>query len=243
MKIARMNWMQLEDYLRRDDRVVVPLGSVEQHAYLSLATDSVLAERVAADAAEPLGVPVYPPLSYGLCPPFIAYPGTLTLRPDTYARILHDVLNSLAESGFRRILFVNGHGGNEPGREITAVWAASRPGVKVRFHSWWKAPRTWSKILDTDPMASHASWAENFPWTRVSGVSLPELRKPIVELGEGVELAPRALGQRLGDGSFGGRYWRPEEQMMEIWVTAVAETRALLEDPWEDGPAAASASR
>ena len=45
MKIADMNWMQVEAYLQSDDRAVVPLGSTEQHAYLSLATDSILAER------------------------------------------------------------------------------------------------------------------------------------------------------------------------------------------------------
>src|SRR5437763_1161824 len=50
VRIAEMNWMQVEKYLQRDDRVVLPLGSTEQHAYLSLATDSILAERVALPA-------------------------------------------------------------------------------------------------------------------------------------------------------------------------------------------------
>src|SRR5262249_27090185 len=56
VRIAGATWMQIEQYLARDDRAVVPLGSTEQHAYLSLATDSILAERVAVEAAEPLGV-------------------------------------------------------------------------------------------------------------------------------------------------------------------------------------------
>jgi creatinine amidohydrolase len=60
--------MQLETYLERDDRIVLPLGSTEQHAYLSLATDVILAERVAVEAAEPLGVPVLPPLAFGVAP-------------------------------------------------------------------------------------------------------------------------------------------------------------------------------
>ena len=47
--------MQLEEYLERDDRIVLPVGSTEQHAYLSLETDNVLAERIAFEAAEPLG--------------------------------------------------------------------------------------------------------------------------------------------------------------------------------------------
>ncbi len=67
MRVAEMNWMQLEALLREDDRAVLPLGSVEQHAFLSLATDAVLAERVAVEAAEPLGIPVFPLLSSSCC--------------------------------------------------------------------------------------------------------------------------------------------------------------------------------
>jgi creatinine amidohydrolase len=142
MKIARMNWMQLEEYLRKDDRVVLPLGSVEQHAYLSLATDAILAERIAADAAEPLGVPVYPALYCGVSAWYMAYPGTITLRPETYARVIQDILDSLVESGFRRILIVNGHALNAAGREVSQSWAAARPGIQLRFHDCWSAPRT-----------------------------------------------------------------------------------------------------
>ena len=67
--------MQLEAYLEHDDRIVLPAGSTEQHAYLSLETDNILAERLAVEAAEPLGVPVLPVLAYGIAPGFGAFPG------------------------------------------------------------------------------------------------------------------------------------------------------------------------
>jgi Creatinine amidohydrolase len=60
MHIEDMNWMQVEAYLERDDRCVLPIGSTEQHGYLSLGVDLILAERVSIEAAEPLGVPVFP---------------------------------------------------------------------------------------------------------------------------------------------------------------------------------------
>ena len=60
MKISEMNWLQVEEYLKTDDRAVVPLGCTEQHAYLSLSVDSILAERVSLEAAAPTGVPVFP---------------------------------------------------------------------------------------------------------------------------------------------------------------------------------------
>src|SRR5213594_4881970 len=112
MRISEMNWMMVEEYLERDNRAVLPLGCTEQHAYLSLSTDSILAERLAVEAAEPLGIPVFPVLAYGITPYFRAFPGTITLRIETYLSILRDILDAMTEQGFRRILIVNGHGGN-----------------------------------------------------------------------------------------------------------------------------------
>src|ERR687886_852161 len=127
--------MQLEEYLARDDRIVLPLGSVEQHAYLSLGVDVILSERVSVEAAEPLGVPVLPALPYGLTPYFAAYPGSPTLRTETYVAVLRDVLESLYGQGFRRFLLVNGHGGNDPGGEAAAAWSAERAGAQTLWHN------------------------------------------------------------------------------------------------------------
>src|SRR3954463_2732069 len=106
--------MQLEELLQRDDRIVLPLGCTEQHAYLSLATDSILAERIAVEAAEPLGVPVLPALAYGLTPHFAAFPGSPSVREPAYLAFVGEVLDSLRGQGFKRFLLVNGHGGNAP---------------------------------------------------------------------------------------------------------------------------------
>src|SRR5947207_14028210 len=114
MRVRVLNWMQVERYLERDDRVVLPVGSTEQHAYLSLETDNIIAERLAVEAAEPLGVPVLPVLPFGLAQGFVAFPGSPTLRLDTYTAVIRDVLESLHGQGFRRFLIANGHGGNPP---------------------------------------------------------------------------------------------------------------------------------
>src|SRR5260370_10716509 len=87
------NWMQIEKYLRRDDRIVLPTGSTEQHGYLSLGTDAILAERVAVEAAEPLGVPVLPALPFGMAPYFAAFPGSMSLRITTYVDVLKCLLD------------------------------------------------------------------------------------------------------------------------------------------------------
>jgi creatinine amidohydrolase len=232
MRIADMNWRQVESYLRRDDRAVLPVGSTEQHAGLSLATDIILAARVALEAADPLGVPVFPGLAYGIVPSFRAYPGTISIKVATMLHLVGDVLDSLAEQGFRRILLVNGHGGNAPIQGFLVEWLAAHPKVQVRFHNWWNAPRTWAKVQATDPVASHASWMENFPWTRVLGETAPKEAKPMIDPERLRLMTPEAARNYLGDGNFGGLYRRPDDEMLAIWQVAVDETRDLIENGW-----------
>ena len=141
MRVAEMDWRMVEDWVRHDDRCVLPLGSTEQHAGLSLATDAILAERVATEAAEPLGVPVFPALPYGLTPYFTGFPGTVTLCVTTHAAVMRDVLDSLKRAGFRRVLIVNGHGGNQPAAGLAQEWMMDNPDARVCFHDWWRAPR------------------------------------------------------------------------------------------------------
>lgn len=232
MKIAQMTWMQVESYLEGDDRCVLPLGSTEQHAYASLSVDSILAEKIGLDAAEPLGIPVFPVLPYGITPYFMGYPGTVTLSPNTYERVVGEVLASLRRHGFRRILVVNGHGGNAPARPAAEAWAEGREGVKLLWHDWWKAPQVRAAIDAIDPAASHASWMETFPWTRVEGVVPPDEHKPPVDLTGREEMSPARFRETIGDGSFGGWYSRPDDEMMRIWEIAVRETRTLLTEGW-----------
>ena len=221
MRVADLNWMQLEAYLERDDRIVLPLGSTEQHAYLSLATDAILSERVAVEAAEPLGVPVLPALAYGITPYFAAYPGSPSVREETYLALLRDLLDSLRGQGFGRILLLNGHGGNVP--------AASLAGGGVLFHSWWNGPQVSALIQQLDPESSHASWMENFPWTRLPGVELPTERKPMVNR---MTQDPVGVRAELGDGSLGGLYERSGEDEARLWQTGVEEVRDVLEHGW-----------
>ena len=233
MRISEMNWMMVEEYLKRDDRAVLPLGSTEQHAYLSLSVDSILAERLAVEAAEPLGVPVFPVLAYGITPYFRAFPGTITLRMETYMSILRDILDAMVEQGFRRILIVNGHGGNTRAQGFTGECMADHPGVRIKFHNWWNAPKVWAQVQAIDPIASHASWMENFPWTRLPKVQMPLEQKPMSDLEKVRRLDPKSLRDYLEDGNYGGLYQRDDEEMMKIWRAGVEETRALLTEAWE----------
>jgi creatinine amidohydrolase len=233
MRIRDCNWMQVEEYLRRDDRVVLPIGSTEQHGYLSLETDNLLAERVSAEAAEPLGVLVLPVQPYGLTPYFAAaYPGSPTLRLETFLGVIRDLLDSLYSQGFRRFLLVNGHGGNTPAGPLAREWAASHPEAQAIFHSWWDTPKVREVAESVAPDYSHANWGENFPWTRLPGIELPTEPKPMLDEAAYRVANPAGMRELIDDGSFGGAYQIPDEDVLRVWEAGVAEVRELLENGW-----------
>lgn len=232
MRIAAMNWMQAEARARHDDRAVLPLGSTEQHAYLSLGVDAILSERVAVDAVGESGIPVFPVQPYGFTPNFVEYPGSVTLRLSTYIALISDILDGIARSGFRRITIVNGHGGNSPAHGAVLEWLDRHRGCQVRWHNWWNAPDTFAKVKEIDPVASHASWMENFPWTRLPGVAMPAHQKPMMDMAQFVALDPGAKKALLGDGNYGGYYQRSDDEMLAIWAVAVAETRKVIMEGW-----------
>jgi creatinine amidohydrolase len=230
MRICEMSWGQVEAYLTTDDRCVLPIGSVEQHAGLSLCVDMILAERVAVEAAEPLGVPVYPAMPFGITPGFLAYPGTISLKVATLLAVVRDAVESLRRAGFRRVLIVNGHGGNAPVGSLAGELMAEWPEMSVKFHSWWSAPRVWETVQAIDPSGTHANWMENFPWTRLADG--PEGDKPPPDLALMRASGPDGVRRVLGDGSFGGAYQRPDADMLALWAVGVEETREVLEGPW-----------
>ena len=232
MRIADMNWMQVDEYLQSDDRCVLPVGSTEQHAQLSLCVDAILSERVAVEAAEPLGVPVYPAMPFGLAPYFQAFPGSMSLRVETLLAVFRDLVDSVHRSGFRRVLIVNGHGGNSPVAALARELMLERPEMSIKYHPWWAGAKFTAALARIDPVGSHASWIENFPWTRLENAPAPDGSKALVDYAKLDASSPEAVRELIGDGNFGGAWQKPDDVMLEAWRTGVEETREILEGPW-----------
>ncbi len=116
-----MTWPELEAAMAEIRLVVIPVGATEQHGpHATFATDSVRAYEFSLRLAERLypEVLVVPVMPFGVSPHHMAFPGTITLSGETFMQVLYEVVESLAEHGFERFLFVNGHGGNRPALEL-----------------------------------------------------------------------------------------------------------------------------
>ncbi len=73
---------------------------------------------------------------------------------------------------------------------------------------------------------------ENFPWTRLDGVAMPDAQKAPVNIDLLRIQPPQGAREQLGDGNYAVVYQRADEEMLAIWEVAVGETRALLTDGW-----------
>ena len=232
MRVANMNWRDIETAAKTDPRCCIPIGSVEQHSYLSVCTDIILAERIAVEAAAPLNIPVFPVMPFGITPNFVKYPGTINLRVTTLVEVVRDIVASLKSSGFSKICVVSGHGGNAPIGDLLNDLMNKDPEIKLKYHEWFKGPKLLSKAMAIDATASHGNWFENFPWTRLSHAESPKGGKPMIDRAKMLELDADEIKHLLIDGSYGGEWQKPDKIMNEIWLAGVEETRDVLRGPW-----------
>jgi creatinine amidohydrolase len=163
-RLSEMSWVEIEAYLERDDRVILPLGATEQHGrHLGVGTDHMEAEAIALGAGEKTNVAVAPTLNYGMSHQHLSFAGTLSLRPTTLIAIIEDLLRALYRHGFRRVLVVNGHGGNEASL-ASAVHLVSDDlhDMRVKTFQWWTDQESYRVVTDIlgPQQGSHASPGE-----------------------------------------------------------------------------------
>jgi creatinine amidohydrolase len=178
---AEMSWEEMAEYLEHDDRAILPLGATEEHGrHLGLGTDFIEAEAIAHGVGAATNVAVAPTLNYGMSLAQMSFAGTLSLRPTTLIALLQDLFRALHQHGFRRILVVNGHGGNTPGL-ISAIQMVTQElqGLRVKTFEWWTDAESYRVVIDTmgEQVGSHASPGETafMLAVRPSGVKLDRL--------------------------------------------------------------------
>lgn len=147
--------------------VLVPLGSIEQHGpHLPVGTDALLASYVCEKTAQELnrrGRPclVSPAITVANSTHHMSFPGSMTLKPQTYLAMLQDYCESLAAHGFRKIVLVNGHGGNVAPTQTALISINEALGFPVYFTGYDQGdPQAESEVLETQAHMDHACESE-----------------------------------------------------------------------------------
>ncbi len=219
MRIDELNWMDVEKYLEKEDRLMLVIGACEQHGYLSLLTDVKIPLALADAASQRTGVLVAPPLNFGCSPYFLSYPGTISLRMETLLAVVEDLVRSVYGQGFKRLLVLNGHGGNNGVKIRLTELANELPGLKVQWYAWWMSHSMEAIGVRHELKLAHANWMEAFPFTIVGDLPEGEKVPPRVPS----EVLDAAASRRVyGDGSFGGAY-RAEAAIMQETFDAVLQ--------------------
>jgi creatinine amidohydrolase len=225
MRFEELNWMDVEKYLEQDDRLILIIGATEQHGYLSLLTDIRIPQALADAASTQTDVLVAPSLNFGFSPYFRSYPGTFSLRSETLAAAVEDIVRAAYGQGFHRLLILNGHGDNGSAANRLSEVMDELPGLQLQWYEWWNSHSVQAIAIQHELQPNHANWVEAFPFTIVGDMPPgnkvpPHVPSPIMD--------SKQTRQVYGDGCFGGPYQVESAIMDEIFAAALADVLELL---------------
>ncbi len=199
MRIEELSWPEFDRIKDKLVAVILPVGSVEAHGrHLPLGTDVFAPLKIAELVEQKVRergkeVLVMPPIWYGHSFALNAYPGTINVRPESLRMYVGDVLAELAAEGFKKIVLLNGHGGNVyPLTEAAEDVAELYPDVEVYLINWWLDFR--EDILSVCSSQGHAGEDE----TSVMLAIRPELVNMREARGRRVKRKIRVIKKDIG---------------------------------------------
>lgn len=156
-----MSYKDAEEYFKVYDLVLLPLGSIEQHGPANpLGTDALIAKALAEEVSRRTGVLTLPLIPYGVSFHHMHFPGTITVSEEALESYVFEVIRSLAKWGVKKVLVINGHGGNLVTLQIISRRALEELGVKVYVYQWWThSSEALEKLFEADERG-HAAAAE-----------------------------------------------------------------------------------
>jgi creatinine amidohydrolase len=138
--LEEMSWPEVAELVKRKKMVLVPVGSIEQHGpHLPLNCDLTAAAEVSMRVARKIGAVVAPPILPGVSTHHMPFPGTITLSPSTFIKVVKEYCASISSHGFMDIVLVNGHGGNSASLTIASAEARVELSPARVYHvNWWE---------------------------------------------------------------------------------------------------------
>jgi creatinine amidohydrolase len=160
-KLNDLTWEQFRDRIPSAcDLVIVPVGTIEAHGAIPLGTDTLIPEALAAELAPRLNALIAPSVAYGVTNTLLPYPGSTTVSSSTFTAYLFEAAAGLIDAGFRRIVLLNGHGGqsSELATVVARLWNEKR--AYVIAVEWWGFADELSASIYPGTISGHAGIEE-----------------------------------------------------------------------------------
>jgi creatinine amidohydrolase/Fe(II)-dependent formamide hydrolase-like protein len=240
---GHMTWPQIDRYLKTVDIALLPVGSTEQHGpHLPLDTDTFDADYLAQKVAEACTYPqplVLPAVAYGVSYHHSDFKGTLSISNESLSRLIYDIGMSAADNGIRKLVIINGHGGNGPALNHAAQMINRDARIFVCVDTGETSDVDIEALVET-PNDVHAGEIETSAALAV--------RPHMVRIGEALREIPRfssryldftskrgvswyAYTEKISDsGIMGNPLLASAEKGKKIWDLMIAHLTALVED-------------
>lgn len=132
------SWLEISEMDKKSQTVLIPLGSVEEAGpHLPMGADIYVAEAIAHEIAKNAGCLVCPSLPIGYSEWFLEFPGTISLNMETFVQVLRDYCSCLIRHGFKKVIFVNGHGGHAALVGVVARELVAKYDVQIAMVEPW----------------------------------------------------------------------------------------------------------
>lgn len=161
LRINDLTWEQFRDRVPSlCDLTIVPVGTIEAHGAIPLGTDTLIPEAIASALASKLNALIAPSITYGVTNSLLPFPGSTTVSSSTFAAYLFEATAGLVDAGFRRIMVLNGHGGqsSEVASVVARLWNEKKAyAVAVE---WWGFAEELSASIYPGKISGHAGVEE-----------------------------------------------------------------------------------
>lgn len=137
MFLAKMNYLEVEEYLKKNDTILIPIGSLENHGkHMPLGTDAIIPEELTRLLDLRSDILIAPLIPYGATESLMGFAGTVSIGTEGLIQLLKRVCEQLYRYGFRHFIILNGHGGNRAAIQEVGMYMY-RKGAYLAMLNWW----------------------------------------------------------------------------------------------------------
>ncbi|MEW5924787.1 MAG: creatininase family protein, partial [Candidatus Zixiibacteriota bacterium] len=138
-ELQKLTWKNVRELVPgKIDTVIFPVGTIEAHGVTVLGTDNLIPDSIAAYLADKINAIIAPTLNYGITKSLYGYPGSMTVKQDNFQNFTFDIFKSLRDVGFKKIIVMNGHGGNNAALKAAAHDFYYEYRVNIAVIHWWE---------------------------------------------------------------------------------------------------------